>query len=55
MSYQHFAYYYDQLMEDAPYEQWISFLNRRLSLLELTYRVFLMLVAGQARFPYRLR
>ncbi|MDM5199787.1 class I SAM-dependent methyltransferase [Fictibacillus enclensis] len=28
MSYQHFAYYYDQLMEDAPYEQWISFFEQ---------------------------
>ncbi|MGG1573557.1 class I SAM-dependent DNA methyltransferase [Fictibacillus sp. NRS-1165] len=28
MSYQQFAYYYDQLMEDAPYDQWISFFEQ---------------------------
>ncbi|MDN4074831.1 class I SAM-dependent DNA methyltransferase [Fictibacillus terranigra] len=28
MSYQQFAYYYDQLMEDAPYNQWISFFEQ---------------------------
>ncbi|CEG27940.1 class I SAM-dependent DNA methyltransferase [Bacillus sp. B-jedd] len=25
MSYRHFAYLYDQLMEDAPYDEWVSF------------------------------
>ncbi|MGC4375960.1 methyltransferase domain-containing protein [Fictibacillus sp. Mic-4] len=28
MSYQQFAYYYDRLMQDAPYEKWIDFLER---------------------------
>ncbi|MCQ6266296.1 class I SAM-dependent methyltransferase [Fictibacillus sp. WQ 8-8] len=28
MSYQQFAYYYDQLMEDAPYDQWVAFFKQ---------------------------
>ncbi|SDM83285.1 Methyltransferase domain-containing protein [Fictibacillus solisalsi] len=31
MSYQHFAYYYDQLMEEAPYGQWISFFEQAMA------------------------
>ncbi len=29
MSYQDFAYYYDQLMEDVPYAQWLSYAKRQ--------------------------
>ncbi|MGP4080438.1 class I SAM-dependent DNA methyltransferase [Pseudalkalibacillus sp. R45] len=28
MSYQHFAGLYDRLMEDAPYDMWVSFVNK---------------------------
>lgn len=28
MSYQGFAYIYDQLMEDAPYQQWLQYIER---------------------------
>ncbi|MDN4525462.1 class I SAM-dependent DNA methyltransferase [Fictibacillus fluitans] len=34
MSYQHFAYYYDQLMKDAPYEHWISFFQQAVASVE---------------------
>lgn len=30
-SYQQFAWYYDQLMEDAPYDQWFAFLHEVLA------------------------
>src|SRR4051812_18158430 len=29
MSYQQFAYLYDELMKDAPYDEWIQFLKDR--------------------------
>jgi SAM-dependent methyltransferase len=31
MSYQQFAYLYDQLMEDAPYGEWVSFVKAAIS------------------------
>ncbi|WP_096434561.1 class I SAM-dependent DNA methyltransferase [Alteribacter populi] len=30
MTYQHFAYIYDRLMTDAPYESWVSYAQERL-------------------------
>lgn len=32
MIYQGFAYIYDQLMKDAPYDEWVSFINESISL-----------------------
>ncbi len=29
MSYEHFAYLYDELMRDAPYEEWVRFVNEK--------------------------
>ncbi|KKI88543.1 methyltransferase [Bacillus sp. SA1-12] len=31
MIYQGFAYIYDQLMKDAPYDEWITFINKAIS------------------------
>jgi 2-polyprenyl-3-methyl-5-hydroxy-6-metoxy-1,4-benzoquinol methylase len=31
MIYQGFAYIYDQLMKDAPYDEWVSFINESIS------------------------
>jgi SAM-dependent methyltransferase len=30
MSYEHFAYFYDELMKDAPYDEWVEFVKNRL-------------------------
>ena len=35
MSYEHFAYLYDELMNDAPYDQWVKFVKDRIQ----TYKV----------------
>ena len=37
MSYERFAYVYDELMKDAPYDKWLSFIEQQ-SLRNITFR-----------------
>lgn len=46
MSYQQFAYFYDQLMEEAPYELWISYLKQKINQYGITGRRILDVACG---------
>jgi len=54
MSYEHFAYLYDQLMEDAPYDQWVSFVKDKLKAYSVEGNYLLDLACGTGELSVRL-
>lgn len=46
MSYDQFAYYYDELMDDVPYDQWIQFLEEKMKEHNVTGKDVLDLACG---------
>ncbi len=54
MSYEGFAYIYDELMEDAPYDKWVQYLSERLSAFGITGNSLLDLGCGTGELSLRL-
>lgn len=54
MSYEHFAYLYDQLMEEAPYDQWVSFVREKVEKYPLGGNQLLDLACGTGELSVRL-
>lgn len=54
MSYQQFAFYYDQLMEDAPYGQWIDFFEETIQSLDAKVANVLDVGCGTGSISVRL-
>lgn len=53
MSYERFAFVYDDLMQDAPYEQWVSFTERKLAKYGVEGRKMLDLACGTGEISIR--
>ncbi|WML45376.1 methyltransferase domain-containing protein [Neobacillus sp. PS3-40] len=53
MSYERFAYLYDELMRDAPYEQWVSFVKEKLKKYEIEGSSLLDLACGTGELSVR--
>ena len=49
MSYERFAYVYDELMKDAPYDKWLMLLTAKLEQYEVQGKRLLTLLVGQVR------
>lgn len=54
MTYESFAYMYDELMKDVPYEQWIYFINQQYKKYGLSGKEFLDLACGTGELSIRL-
>lgn len=54
MSYEGFAYLYDELMKDVPYEKWIGFIERYRELYPSSGRKILDLACGTGEISIRL-
>lgn len=54
MPYEHFAYVYDALMTDAPYEKWTDFVNEQARKSEIKERKLLDLACGTGELSIRL-
>lgn len=54
MSYQQFAYLYDELMNDAPYDEWVQFVNDRCAKYNVTGARLLDLACGTGELSVRL-
>ena len=53
MSYEQFAYLYDELMKDAPYDQWVSFVKNMLAKYEVEATRLLDLACGTGELSVR--
>lgn len=53
MSYEQFAYLYDELMKDAPYDQWVSFVKNMLAKYEVEATSLLDLACGTGELSVR--
>jgi ubiquinone/menaquinone biosynthesis C-methylase UbiE len=53
MSYEQFAYLYDELMKDAPYDQWVSFVVERLHEYDFKGKALLDLACGTGELSVR--
>jgi 2-polyprenyl-3-methyl-5-hydroxy-6-metoxy-1,4-benzoquinol methylase len=53
MSYEKFAYLYDELMQDAPYEQWVRFVKGKLEKYGVEGRSLLDLACGTGELSVR--
>jgi len=53
MSYEQFAYLYDELMKDAPYDQWVSFVKSILVQHEVEAARLLDLACGTGELSVR--
>ncbi|MEH7093792.1 class I SAM-dependent DNA methyltransferase [Neobacillus vireti] len=53
MSYEQFAYLYDELMKDAPYDQWVSFVKNMLVKYEIEATSLLDLACGTGELSVR--
>ena len=54
MSYEQFAYLYDELMKDAPYDQWVSFVKDILAKYDVEVTRLLDLACGTGELSVRL-
>ncbi|MCM2531579.1 methyltransferase domain-containing protein [Neobacillus pocheonensis] len=54
MSYEQFAYLYDELMKDAPYEEWVSFVKEKLQKYHVEGNLLLDLACGTGELSIRL-
>lgn len=53
MSYQQFAYLYDELMQDAPYDEWVKFVKDRLQKYQVDGDLLLDLACGTGELSVR--
>jgi SAM-dependent methyltransferase len=53
MSYEHFAYLYDELMNDAPYDEWVQFVKERIQKYHIKGVRLLDLACGTGELSYR--
>lgn len=53
MSYQQFAYLYDQLMQDAPYDEWVRFVKAKLAKYQVVGKSLLDLACGTGELSVR--
>lgn len=53
MSYEQFAKFYDELMEDAPYDQWVTFVLNRLEEYNIEGNTLLDLACGTGELSVR--
>lgn len=53
MSYEKFAFVYDELMQDAPYEQWVKFTEQKLHKYGITGNKMLDLACGTGELSIR--
>lgn len=53
MSYEKFAYLYDELMQDAPYEEWVSFVKEKLVQYQINGKSLLDLACGTGELSVR--
>lgn len=53
MSYEQFAYLYDELMQDAPYDQWVNFVLKSLQDHQIKGNNFLDLACGTGELSVR--
>ncbi|PLS01219.1 class I SAM-dependent DNA methyltransferase [Neobacillus cucumis] len=53
MSYEQFAYLYDELMKDAPYDQWVSFVKECLVKYDVKAKSLLDLACGTGELSVR--
>lgn len=54
MTYQQFAYLYDELMKDAPYDKWVDFVNKYIAKYEVQGKRLLDLACGTGELSIRL-
>lgn len=54
MTYEGFAYLYDQLMKDVPYEQWVQFIKVQADKYKVEGNTFLDLACGSGELAIRL-
>jgi SAM-dependent methyltransferase len=53
MSYEKFAYLYDELMQDAPYDEWVSFVKAKLVQYQVNGKSLLDLACGTGELSVR--
>lgn len=53
MSYEQFAYLYDELMQDAPYEEWVRFVKEKLEKYQVEGKKLLDLACGTGELSVR--
>lgn len=53
MSYEQFAYLYDELMQDAPYDEWVRFVKRKLVQYQVNGKSLLDLACGTGELSVR--
>ncbi|MEO2074528.1 MAG: class I SAM-dependent methyltransferase [Bacillus sp. (in: firmicutes)] len=53
MSYEQFAYLYDELMKDAPYKEWVKFVKEKLEQYDVTGERLLDLACGTGELSIR--
>ncbi|MCM3692352.1 class I SAM-dependent DNA methyltransferase [Neobacillus niacini] len=53
MSYEQFAYLYDELMQDAPYDEWVRFVTEKLSKYQVNGKHLLDLACGTGELSLR--
>jgi 2-polyprenyl-3-methyl-5-hydroxy-6-metoxy-1,4-benzoquinol methylase len=53
MSYEHFAYLYDELMQDAPYDEWVRFVKEKLQTYHVDSKSLLDLACGTGELTVR--
>ncbi|MFP7297561.1 class I SAM-dependent DNA methyltransferase [Neobacillus niacini] len=53
MSYEQFAYLYDELMQDAPYDEWVRFVTEKLNKYQVNGKNLLDLACGTGELSVR--
>jgi SAM-dependent methyltransferase len=53
MSYEQFAYLYDELMQDAPYDEWVRFVKEKLTKYQVNGKHLLDLACGTGELSLR--
>ncbi|MGG5254983.1 class I SAM-dependent DNA methyltransferase [Neobacillus sp. SM06] len=53
MSYERFAFLYDELMADAPYDQWVAFTKKKLARFDVSGKRMLDLACGTGELSVR--